>query len=205
MITVIQCNSETIVKNQLITQKKLDELAKGYIHQSLSISTRKFYGIDLRIFSNWCDSLGLIALPAAPDTIARFLAAQASQGLKPATLTRRVAAIRMSHEAQGYATPTQHKVVKTVLKGIKRAMRTTQSKKAPATAERIENMIMHCSNTLTGLRDKALLLLGFAGALRRSELVSLITNDIERTPEGLKIIIRKSKTDQEGNVKLLRF
>ncbi|HEU5366665.1 MAG TPA: site-specific integrase [Hanamia sp.] len=188
---------------QLIAQAELDTLAKNYIQQSLSASTRKFYSIDLGIFAQWCDSLGLIPLPSTPDTVARFLAAQASLGIKPATLIRRLAAIRMAHEMQGYATPTQHKGVKAVLKGIKREKGIAQKKKAPATAERIEHMIAYCSDTLTGLRDKALLLLGFAGAFRRSELVALKVNDIERTPEGIKVTIRKSKTDQEGQGQMI--
>ena len=154
-------------------------------------------------FSRWCDSLKLTALPAAPETIARFLAAQASQGIKPATLTRRLAAIRMTHEAEGYTTPTQHKGVKAILRGIKREKGITPTRKAPATAERMENIISHCPNTITGLRDKALLLLGFAGAFRRSELVALTMSDIERTPEGIKVMIRKSKTDQEGQGQII--
>lgn len=190
--------TKTTINQQLATQAKLDELAKSYMQRSLSPSTRKFYAIDLRIFAKWCESLGLIALPAIPDTLARFLAAQASQGIKPATLIRRLAAIRMAHEAQGYSTPTQHKGVKAVLKGIKREKGIAPRRKAPATAERIESMIAHCSDTPAGLRDKALLLLGFAGAFRRSELVALTVDDIERTPEGVKVTIRKSKTDQEG-------
>lgn len=192
-------NELKVQKNTEQNLINLDSLAKGYLQQALSPSTRKFYAIDWRIFSRWCEALKLIALPATPDTVARFLAAQTSNGMKPATLIRRLAAIRMAHEAKGYATPTQHKGVKAVLKGIKREKGIAQKKKAPATAERIESMIAYCSpDTLTGLRDKALLLLGFGGAFRRSELVALTVNDIERTPEGIKVTIRKSKTDQEG-------
>jgi integrase len=105
----------------------------------------------------------------------------------------------MAHETQGYDTPTQHKGVKAVINGIKREKGIAPRKKAPATAERITSMIAHCyTDTLAGLRDKALLLLGFAGAFRRSELVAITMKDIERTPEGIKVIIRKSKTDQDG-------
>jgi site-specific recombinase XerD len=184
--------------HQLPAHTKLDELAKNYVRQSLSPSTRKFYRIDFGIFTAWCESLSLIPLPASSATVARFLAIQASQGIKPATLIRRLAAIRMAHEVQGHDNPTNHKGVKAVIKGIKREKGVAQHKKAPATAERIASMIAHCPDTLIGLRDKALLLLGFAGAFRRSELVALTINDIERTPEGIKVTIRKSKTDQEG-------
>ncbi len=189
--------TKTGTEQQVIAHRQLDNLAKSYIERSLAPSTRKFYRIDFGIFSNWCAALGLIALPATPDTVARFLAAQASNGIKPATLIRRLAAIRMAHVAQGHSSPTEHKGVKAVLKGIKREKGIAQNKKAPATAERIEAMIAHRPPSLIGLRDKALLLLGFAGAFRRSELVALTVNDIERTPEGIKVTIRKSKTDQE--------
>lgn len=193
-------------RNELVSNKKsahelinLDKAAKSYLENSLSASTRKFYRIDYGIFAKWCDSLAYASLPATPETIVRFLTAQAQNGIKPATLIRRLSAIRMAHETKGYPTPTQHKGVKAVLKGIKREKGIAQKKKAPATAERIESMIVHCpTDTLAGLRDKALLLLGFAGAFRRSELVALTVDDIERTPEGIKVTIRKSKTDQEG-------
>lgn len=190
---------KTTIDQKSIEQAQLDSLAKNYMQQSLSESTRKFYRIDFGIFSKWCGSFELLTLPAAPETVARFLAAQASAGIKPATLIRRLAAIRMAHEMIGHLSPTEHKGVKAVLKGIKREKGVAQRKKAPATAERIESMVAHCdANTLIGLRDKALLLLGFAGAFRRSELVALTVKDIERTPEGIKVIVRKSKTDQEG-------
>lgn len=195
--------NELIIKDtenqKLMDIKKLDEEALHYIQKAISESTLKFYKIDFRIFTKWCDDFGVVPLPATPETVARFLAAQASNSIKPATLIRRLAAIRMFHEMAGHLSPTEHKGVKGVLKGIKREKGVFQRKKAPATAGRIENMIAHCdTNTLIGLRDKALLLLGFAGAFRRSELVALTVKDIERTPEGIKVIVRKSKTDQEG-------
>jgi site-specific recombinase XerD len=191
------------IDQNLISLGELDALAKKYIKQSLSESTRKFYAIDFRIFSKWCESLGLMALPATPETTARFLAAQVALGIKPATLVRRLAAIRMSHDIKGYTSPTQHKGVKAVLKGIKREKGLAQNKKSPATIERIKKMITHCPETLIGIRDKALLLLGFAGAFRRSELVALTIKDIERTPEGIKVMIRKSKGDQEGQGQMI--
>src|SRR5690606_31281113 len=129
--------------------------------KSLSESTRKFYKIDWGIFADWCNEFELLAMPAAPETVARFLVVQANSGIKPATLIRRLAAIRMAHEMTEYLSPTEHKCVKTVLKGIKNEKGVAQKKKAPATAERLESMIVHCdADTLIGLRDKALLLLG---------------------------------------------
>ena len=202
------CKNEVVIKSNpgiIATEnEKLDELVRDYMKKALSPSTVKFYRIDLRIFSEWCESMKVQPLPATPDIVARFLAQQTSLGIKPATLTRRLAAIRMAHEANGYPSPTQHKAVIAVFKGIKREKGVAQDKKAPLTAQRMAAIISHCPDTtLIGLRDKALLLVGFGGAFRRSELVALTMDDIERTPEGIKIIIRKSKTDQEGQGQLI--
>lgn len=173
--------------------------SRFFASQVLSESTKKFYRIDFRIFSQWCLSLDLDPIPAKPETIADFLSSQAMAGIKPATLVRRLAAIKSAHEYQSQPTnPTQHKIVRAVLKGIKRTVGVAPNKKAPITADRLESIISHCDKSLIGLRDKALLLLGFAGAFRRSELVGLTVKDIELTPEGIKITIRKSKGDQEG-------
>jgi site-specific recombinase XerD len=198
-------NNEEITMNNIIisneyelSNSKLDDLSKMYIEKSLSYSTRKFYTIDLRIFHAWCNSMKINPLPASTVDIARFLAHEAARGIKPSTLIRRCAAIKMAHEAIGYQSPTQHEYVKSVLRGIKREKGASQNKKAPATAERMESMIAHCQTNIIGIRDKALLLLGFSGAFRRSELVALQVNDIVRTPEGIKVLIRRSKTDQEG-------
>ena len=171
---------------------------KEFIYNSVSPSTRKFYRIDFNIFRVWCESVELPYMPALPSTLAAFLSSQELSGIKPSTLVRRLAAIKMAHKAFGCQTPTDDHFVKATMKGIRRTKGMAQNKKAPATAERLEMMVSKCPDIINGLRDKALLLLGFAGAFRRSELVALTTADIERTPEGMKVIIRKSKGDQEG-------
>jgi len=185
--------------SQELALAELDSQTREYIRNALSSSTHRLYKSDFRQFSEWCASHNLQALPALPETVARFLSFEAGRGIKPSTLIRRVAAIRMFHEANGNPSPTQHRGVKATIKGIRREKGSAQRKKAPATAERVAAMVAFCDlNTLTGLRDRALLLLGFSGAFRRSELVALQVNDIERTPEGIKVTIRRSKTDQEG-------
>lgn len=189
---------QRIEEQNLIVPRKLEEWSKHYIENSLASSTRKLYTTDLKIFAEWCESIGHAPLPALPTTVVMFLTYQANEGIQPATLTRRLAAIKMIHEAHDHEPPTQHKLVRATLKGIKREKGIAPKKKAPATAERIADMIVHCPDNLIGYRDKALLLIGFAGAFRRSELVGLTTEDIERTAEGIKVTIRRSKTDQEG-------
>lgn len=188
---------------KLTTEQELacSELAKHVkenLYNSVAKRTREVYRSDFYIFTQWCEKMNLARCPALPETVASFITAQDLAGIKPSSLVRRIAAIRMAHEAYGYQSPTGHPFVKSVLKGIKRNRGTAQDKKAPVTAERLESMILQCEDSLIGFRDKAILLVGFAGAFRRSELVSLTVNDIERTPEGIKVTIRKSKGDQEG-------
>jgi site-specific recombinase XerD len=186
------------LKNTAPALLDLAEAAKLYIDQSLSFATRKAYASDFKIFSAWCAIHGLAALPAAPETVALFLASQAQAGVAASTLNRRLAAIKCAHEAQGHATPTAHKGVTAALKGIRRAKGTAPAKKKAATAELVKEMVRHCPHTLVGQRDRALLLLGFAGAFRRAELVALTVADLAFVADGLRVTIRKSKTDQEA-------
>jgi site-specific recombinase XerD len=98
----------------------------------------------------------------------------------------------------GFESATSSEAIKAVLAGIRRSIGTSVTRKAPATAEAIRAIIADMPPSLRGLRDRALLVLGFAGALRRSELVALDVEDLEETAEGLLVRIRRSKTDQEG-------
>jgi len=160
-------------------------------------STRKAYGTDFRLFKAWCDSKGVSSLPASPETVAAFLAAEAGAGVKPSTLSRRVAAIRYAHKLAGVETPTDAEGVKATMRGIRRTFGGARNKKAPAVAAKIRSMVAIAPEGLAGLRDRALLLVGFAGAFRRSELVALDVADIAETETGMLVTIRGSKTDQE--------
>jgi len=186
------------LQNTDLAQRVLAEATKNYIDQSLSFATRKAYASDFKIFTAWCAAHALTSLPAAPETVALFLASQAATGVAASTLNRRLAAIKCAHEAKGHATPTAHKGVTATLKGIRRAKGVAPSKKQAATADIVKEMVRHCPHTLVGQRDRALLLLGFAGAFRRAELVALTVADLAFADDGLRITIRKSKTDQEA-------
>ena len=140
---------------------------------------------------------GLGALPAAPEAVAAVLAHSVETGSRPSTLGRRVAAIRYAHKLAGHAVPADDERVKATMRGIRRTLGTASRKKAPATSDRIVAMAFATDDDL-GLRDRALLLIGFADAFRRSELVALDIEDIEETELGVKVTIRQSKTDQEG-------
>ena len=161
-------------------------------------ATRRAYRTDFAIFGAWCGARGLEALPAAPDTVAAFLASQATHGARASTISRKAAAIRYAHKLAGREPPTNAEAVKAVMRGIRRTIGTSPERKAPATADRIAGMLAFIPDTLAGKRDRALLLLGFAGALRRSELVALTVADLVDAEGGLRVVIRHSKTDQES-------
>ena len=142
----------------------------------------------------------LTAIPAAPATVAAFLAAEADRGFRPVTIGRRAAAIAAAHRAQDHPNPCDSGAVAAVMSGIRREHGTSPLRKAaPLELDPLERLISPIdTTTLTGLRDRALLLLGFAAALRRSELVALDVEDLcFDATRGLKITIRASKTDQE--------
>jgi site-specific recombinase XerD len=173
--------------------------AADYARAEKAAATRRAYRSDFEIFRAWCAERRVTALPAAPEAVAAFLAHEAERNVRPSTIGRRVAAIRYAHKLSGFPLPTDDERVRATMRGIRRSLGASPSKKTPATAERIVAMAPLASGRLAALRDRALLLIGFAGAFRRSELVALNVEDLEETAEGLRIAIRRSKTDQEGH------
>ena len=163
-----------------------------------SEATRRGYRSDFRGFTRWCSSHQVDALPASASTVAAFLVSEATAGAKASTLTRKMSAIRYAHRLAALPSPTDVEQVRAVLRGIRNTHGTAPNQKAPATADRIKVMLDQVPDTLKGKRDRALLTLGMAGAFRRSELVALQVADLERVPDGLRVTIRKSKTDQTG-------
>jgi site-specific recombinase XerD len=163
-----------------------------------SAATRRAYGTDYRLFCQWCESRALSPLPASPETVAAYLAHGAENGCRASTIARRCAAIRYAHKLAGHVSPTASESVKATVRGIRRSLGTAPARKAPATADLILAMVSGAGAGPKGLRDRALVLLGFAGAFRRSELVALDVSDLQETECGLVVTIRRSKTDQEG-------
>ena len=174
------------------------ELAADCAKASKAPATQAAYASDFRIFDSWCRARGLSALPASAATVAAFLADEATAGKRASTLGRRLAAIRYFHRADGHETPTADEKVKAVLSGIRRTIGAVPVRKKAATSDIVLGMVCGKGHSLRELRDRAILLLGFAGAFRRSELVALDVVDIEWTTEGALVTIRRSKTDQEG-------
>lgn len=169
-----------------------------YARAEKSAATRRAYRSDFDLFRNWCEFKGAAALPAQPEIVAAYLASEANRGAKPSTIGRRLAAIRYAHKLAGHDPPTTTEPVKATLRGIRRTNGSAPVRKLPATADKVIAMVAMTDTSLKGIRDRAILLLGFAGAFRRSELVALDVADLEFCDGGLRVKIRKSKTDQEG-------
>ncbi len=163
-----------------------------------SAATRRAYRSDARAFAAWCQARGLAAMPAAPETVAGYLAFERHAGRKASTIGRKVAAISYAHCLAGHPSPTDVEAVRAVLRGIRNTLGVAPEQKTAATADWISKMMAATPRTTRGARDRALLALGFAGAFRRSELVALECSDISRQAEGYLVRVRRSKTDQVG-------
>jgi integrase len=166
-------------------------------------NTRIAYRAAVRAWCAWCDHRGLAPLPASGADVATFLAAERCRGLAPNTIDLRRAAIRYLHRAAGCAVPTGDVCVAETVAGIRRdAARKGQTpeKKAAATASIVRQMLAQIPDDLRGLRDKALILVAFAGALRRSELVSIRVERLEQTERGLRLTLPQSKGAQAAAV-----
>jgi len=162
-----------------------------YLHASLSDNTRKAYRSDLNHFLAWGGTI-----PASPEVVATYLAAHAELHAT-ATLARRLVSISKAHTAQELQSPTDSELVRATLRGIRHTHGSAQRQVAPAVKEDVLCMVAGLEG-IKGIRDRAMLLVGFAGAFRRSELVSLTVADIEMAQQGMVINLRFSKTDQEG-------
>ncbi len=174
------------------------ERADDYAAAARSPNTLRAYRFDLQDFVRYCRRRGDSALPATAATVAAYLAHLADLGRKVSTLERRLAAISQAHQHAGHPSPTREAHVRTVLKGIRRTHGTAPDVKAPILVEDLRAMIAALPDHPRSVRDRALLLLGFAGGFRRSELTGMSRADIEFSRDGVIVTLRRSKTDQEG-------
>jgi integrase len=171
----------------------LPDAVANYVRDSLAANTRRAYLSDLGQFEAWGGSL-----PASPETIAAYLAAHADS-LSVATLVRRLASISTAHQARGLSNPTRSELVRATLRGIKRTRGSPQLEAKPLLREDLVLVLDAMGGGLKAIRDRALLLIGFAGALRRSELVALDVADSMHVRRGIVLHLRHSKTDQDGH------
>lgn len=180
--------------------EELIEKTRNFMRGAISPATVRAYQSDFADFVRFCREHNLASLPASPTTVALYISDRAST-LANATITRRLTAITKAHQAFGSKdspASSHHFVVSETLKGIRRAIGTAQHGKDALMTSDVRKMIEHCPRGLRGLRDRALLLVGFAGAFRRSELAASEFADLTFTAEGLVVNLRRSKTDQEA-------
>lgn len=170
----------------------LSEPVASYVENSLSENTRRAYAADLFHFEVWGGSV-----PSCDVTVAQYLAEHA-EILSVATLARRLATISKAHTAKGLPSPARSELVKATMRGIKRSRGIAQAEAKPLLRDDLFLVLERMGSDIQSVRDRALLLIGFAGGFRRSELVGLDVTDINYLRQGLVIHLRRSKTDQIG-------
>jgi site-specific recombinase XerD len=190
-VTLLQSTEQAVELAEIASD------ARDYVAASRAENTTRVYRTGWAQFTAWCDEHRVVALPAGPETVACYVA-DLARAAKPATIDARLAAISAAHRAAGYDSPTKEEAVRLVRRGVRRTLGTAQRQVRPVTVLDLRTMLEGLGTDPAGCRDRALLLLGFAGALRRSELVGLDVADVTEGTEGLTVRLRRSKTDQEG-------
>lgn len=170
----------------------LPNSVRALVRDSVAANTRRAYASDLAHFLNWGGSL-----PSKPQQIAEYLASLADTH-KPSTIGRRLASLSKAHASSTETNPCKHELVRATMKGIRRRLGLNQRQARPLLRDDLFAILDRMTERPKDIRDRALLLLGFATAMRRSELVALEVEDIERVERGLLVNVRRSKTDQEG-------
>ncbi len=169
---------------------------RAYLEAAVAANTRRAHRSHWADFRAWCDSHGCSALPASAETVAAYLTVQA-QSRRVGTLEHRLATIAKAHHAAGLPNPAASELVRLQMRGIRRIRGIAPMQKTPTLVADLRAMVATLPDSLLGVRDRALLLVGFAGAFRRAELVALDFADLAFSAEGVTITVRRSKTDQE--------
>ena len=201
-----------------LTLTALAEDAKRFARAAKASATIGAYASDVADFERFCALHRLAALPAAPQTVGRYVSALATTGpanprlrlrtdgaaavdVRPAavsTIRRRLVAVAQHHRLLGHASPTENAIVREIMKGIARELGTARKKKTALTFDLLESVLRFAGPDLMGLRDRALMLVAFSGAFRRSEVAALTVDDVRFEARGAAVTLRRSKTDQEG-------
>ncbi len=179
------------------TLPALPTAVRDYVHAALAPRTRQAYREDLARFLAWGGQV-----PCAPEVVAAYLAAHGASHA-PATLGRWAASLSRAHTSQGLPDPGRSDLVRATLRGIRRARGVAPRQVAPLERETLLALLAPLGAGPRDVRDRALLLVGFAAALRRSELVALTAADAAFTAQGLVVTVHRAKTDQEGRGRLI--
>ena len=197
--------------NELVTDlKSLHEETLNNLKSSKSNNTLRAYKSDFKDFGAFCAKHGFDSLPTEPKVVSLYLT-YLSKNSKVSTLRRRLVSIGMLHKLKGHYLDTKHPLIIENLMGIKRVKGSMQKGKKPILINHLKSIINVINqkkiDEIKKSRDKTIILVGFGGGFRRSELISINYEDIEFVPEGVKITIKRSKTDQfgEGMVKGLPY
>ena len=197
--------------NELTTDlKSLHDETLNNLKSSKANNTLRAYKSDFKDFGAFCTKHGLNSLPSEPKVISLYLT-HLSKNSKISTLRRRLVSISMVHKIKGHYLDTKHPIIVENLMGIRRVKGSIQKGKKPLLISHLKSIINVIDEQkiedIKKFRDKSILLIGFSGGFRRSELISIDYEDLEFVNEGLKITIRKSKTDQfgEGMIKGLPY
>ena len=186
--------------NQIVSFKSDLQVSENLAAQFRADSTIESYQTGAKQFAEYCETNGLCALPAEPHAVNAFIAYLSKQGRSVGTIKARVSAIGWVHKTAGYWSPTSDATVEMVLAGLTRTDTTPIKQAKPMLANTAKTIIdAIAADDVRAVRDRALLLMSFFGAFRRSELVQIRVCDLEFTDEGVSVYLAKSKTDQEGH------
>lgn len=178
---------------------ELSDNAKRYAQWSKAPNTLRVYKTAWREFEHFAEEHFGQALPATPQAVIEYITALADRNAAVSTIEVKLAAVAWMHRTTHHPDPTVYKAVRTVMSGIRRELKTSPTKKEPVTLEDLEAMVRSLElETVKGQRDRAMLLVGFAGAFRRSELVGITVDNVTLTEDKARILVPRSKTDQEG-------
>jgi site-specific recombinase XerD len=180
------------------------EQAERTFRSSRAGSTLRAYKHDWKMFRSWCEDHGFVPLPASSQAVILYATELTkNQKLRLGTLNRRLAAISELHQEMHFDSPTQTWEMKKFMAGLRRELGAAPEQKKAISVPDLKKIVAQIPATLIGKRDRALLLLGFAGAFRRSELVAIDVDNCAVTPEGMTVDLKRGKTDQEGERRLV--
>ena len=196
----------------LLDGEPLSEAEADYVAAARSANTLRGYGSDWAEWRTWCAEEGRVPLPARPEDVSAYVSFLASHGAKVGTIARRLSALRFAHRLRGLPDPAAAARVVAVWEGIRRTHGAPPVRAAPLMPPELWEVLEACPTfktwrtkgrreevDLAGVRDRALLLVGFVAALRRSELAALRVEDLAEHPQGLVLALPRSKTNQEGS------